>query len=126
MQERRTIIRSSIAFRFGYCPLVWMFHNKSVNNWINTIHERALRITYDDKTITFQQLLEKGSSVSIHHRNLRQFFQERIVSYNLRSNDSFKSHQVNSVYHGTESLLFLGPKIWEPGLLEIKESKYIK
>ena len=38
--------------------------------------------------------------------------------------------QVSSVYHGTESLSFLGPKIWELVPSEIKQShkvlKYLK
>ena len=35
------------------------------------------------------------------------------------------SRQVNSVYHGTESLSFLGPKIWEQVPQEVKESENI-
>ena len=57
--------------QFGYCPLVWMFHSRGVNNKINSIHERSLRITYGGKTSKFQRLLEKDNSVSIHHRNLQ-------------------------------------------------------
>ena len=102
----------------------------------------CLLFTYGDKSSTFQQLLEKDNSVSIHHRNVqtlatemfkisknlpseivKEIFQERIVSYNLRSNNSFTSHRVDSIYHRTESLSFLGPKIWEIVPLEIKESE---
>ena len=98
-----------------------MLHSRSPNNKINSIHERALTITYGDKTSTFQQLLEKDYSVSIHHKNLqtlvtemfkmsnilppeivKEIFQERIVPCHLHSNISFTSCQVNSVYHGTE------------------------
>ena len=35
---------------------------------------------------------------------VKEIFWERIVSYILRSNNSFTSGQLNSVYHGTESL----------------------
>ena len=127
IQKRRTIMKSPITSQFGYCPLVWIFHSRSLNNKINYIHERALRITYGNKTSTFQQLLENDNSVSIHHRNLqilatemfkisnnlspdivKEIFEERFLPYNLRRNNSFTSHQVNSVYHGTESLSFLG------------------
>ena len=48
-----------------------MFHSRSLNNNINSIQERALRITYADKTWTFEQLLERDNSVSIYHRNLQ-------------------------------------------------------
>ena len=52
---------------------------------------------------------------------IKEIFQERIVP----SNNSFTSCQVNSLYHATESLSFLGPKIWELVPLEIKESENI-
>ena len=35
------------------------------------IHERYLRLIYDDKKSTFENLLNKDKSVSIHHKNLR-------------------------------------------------------
>ena len=48
-----------------------MFHGRLLNNKMNSIHERFLRITYQDNTSTFQQLVNKDNSVSIFHRNLQ-------------------------------------------------------
>ena len=45
MQKRRIIMKSFVTSQFGYCPLIWMFHSRRVNNTINSIHEKALRIT---------------------------------------------------------------------------------
>ena len=84
IQKPRTTMKSFTTSQFGYCPLVWMFHSRSLNNRINSIHERALRITYGDKTSIFQQLLEKDNSVSIHHRNLQTLATEMFkISNNL-------------------------------------------
>ena len=47
-----------------------MLHSRHVNNKINSIHERALRITYQDNALTFQELLNKDNAVLIHQRNL--------------------------------------------------------
>ena len=47
--SKRIIMKSFIESQFGYCPLTWMFHSRRLNNKINRIHERALRITYNDK-----------------------------------------------------------------------------
>ena len=38
---------------------------------INELHKRCLRIIYNDKTSSFEILLEKDGSVSIHNRNLQ-------------------------------------------------------
>ena len=56
--------------QFNYCQLVWMSHNRTNNNKINCLHERCLRLI-NDKKPSFKDLLEKGGSVSIHHRNFR-------------------------------------------------------
>ena len=63
--------QGTLTSQFGCCPLIWMFHSRPVNNKINSIHERALRITYQDHISTFQELLNKDNSISIHHRNLQ-------------------------------------------------------
>ena len=63
-------MKSFIESQFGYCPLVWMFHSRSLNNRINHIHERALRIVYKDYYSSFEELLEKDKSFTIHERNI--------------------------------------------------------
>ena len=116
--------------------LIWMFHSRRLNNKINSINERALRITYQDNTPTFQELLNKGNS----HRNMQvlatemfkihqdlspevvtETFESKTSSYNLRRNDAFEKRQVNFVYHGTESLSFLVPKIWDLVPVELNQ-----
>ena len=63
-------MKAYIISQFGYRPLVWMFHSRGLNNKMNSLHERALRITYGDRSSSFEDLLKKDDSVSIHHRNL--------------------------------------------------------
>ena len=60
LYQRRMIMKSFIMSQFGHCPLIWMNHNRSLNNNINRIHERALKIVYRDKKSTFKELLEKN------------------------------------------------------------------
>ena len=69
--QRRLIMNAFIFSQFGYCPLVWIFHSRKLNNRIDNIHERGLRIVYRDYESTFQQLLKQNKSVSIHQRNLQ-------------------------------------------------------
>ena len=45
--------------------------SRSLNNRINKIQERALRIVYQDSTSTFENLLNKDGSVTIHVKNIQ-------------------------------------------------------
>ena len=70
LPKHQVIKKSFITSQCGYCPLIWMFHSRTLNNKMNSVNERALRITYNDSKSTFEELLNKANSVSIHHRNL--------------------------------------------------------
>ena len=48
-----------------------MFCSRKLNNKINRLHERALRIAYADYVSSFEELLIKDGSVTIHQRNLK-------------------------------------------------------
>ena len=92
-----------------------------MNNRINSLHERALKV----------ELLSKDKSVTIHQRSLQlpateifktknelnpkimeEIFTSKNADYNLRSNTSLKVGNLKTVYYGTESLANLGAKIW--------------
>ena len=70
VSKKRIIKKSFIESQVGYCPLIWMFHSRGLNNQINRIHERALRISYNDKSSSYRELLTKDRSATIHHRNI--------------------------------------------------------
>ena len=141
VEKRRIIMKAFIESQFGYCPLVWMFHSRGLNNKINRIHERALRITYNDHSSSFEDMLQKDNSVTIHHRNIRalametykvlhglsspllnKVFIKRNFNYNLRRNNFLNRRRVNTVRYGTESVSYLVPKIWDILLNDIKNS----
>ena len=71
-EKLRLIMKSFIESQFKYCPLVWMFYSKKIHNRINKLHERALRVVYkNDDDLTFEELLVKDNSFSVHDRNLQ-------------------------------------------------------
>ena len=129
-EHRKICLNAFIMSQFGYCPLVWMCHSRKLNNRINSIHESALRLIYMDKKSSFEELLDKDGSTTIHIRNLQTLAIEMYkVRYGLspkimnlvfplkencrypREND-FITTNVKKVNHGTETLAFLGPRIW--------------
>ena len=97
--------------QFSYCPLIWMFHSRIINNKINRLHERCMRLIYGDKTSSFEELLEQDKSTCT---NLSKY-----LSWSTNSN--FAVPNVKSVFHGSESISYFDPKIWDIALLELKE-----
>ena len=62
------IMKAFIESQFNYCPLVWMFHSKKLQNRLDKLHERALRVAYKDDISSFEDLLKKDNSFD---RNLQ-------------------------------------------------------
>ena len=48
-----------------------MCHNRGINEKNNNLHNRALRIIYNDDISTFDELLQKDGAITIHQQNLR-------------------------------------------------------
>ena len=61
-EQRKRIVNLFITSHFSYCPLVWMFHNRRLNNRIDHIHERA----YQDYNSSFKELLRKRQLLNIN------------------------------------------------------------
>ena len=56
-RKRKILMKSFVISQFNYCPIVWMFCQRRSNNLINKIHERALRIPYNDYESDFETLI---------------------------------------------------------------------
>ena len=139
LKQRKTIMNSFILSQFGYCPLVWMFHNRTLNNRINRIHERSLRIVYQDQKSSFEELLEKDQSFTVHERNIQTLCLElykvawgisppimRMVfptksNINYPWENIFQTCNIKTVTWGSESVSHLGPKIWSMIPLPLKK-----
>ena len=72
LNKRRILMNAFTISQFFYSHLVWMFHSRNTENRVNKIDERGSRLVYDDNPyLSFDELLIKGKSVSIHQRNLQ-------------------------------------------------------
>ena len=80
--KRHLLVNVFFYSQFSNWQLVWMCHNRTFYNKINRLHERCLRLIYNDKKSYFKDLLEKDGSVFIHHRNLRTLAEELFKVFN--------------------------------------------
>ena len=124
--KKRLVLKAFISSQFSYCPFTWMNHSRTLNNKINRIHERSLRVVCNDKNFTFKELLDKDKAVSIHTRNLQilvtEMFNVKIImqeifqtddsnKFNLRKNRGFKPGNPKTVYYEAKTISVLGPKL---------------
>ena len=104
------------------------------------MHERALKIVYQDKKSSFETLLKRDKSTSIHVKNLQHLatelfkvknnlspeimkeifvFQEN-ETYNLRSGNHLARKNIRTTQYGIESVSNLEAKLWNllPGKMK--------
>ena len=145
-KQRRVLFKAFFESRFEYCPLVWMFYDRSVHHKINHLHERALRIVYKDDKSSFEELLKRDKSVTIHEKTIQkvalEMFKCKLKESNGIMNEVFKDREftgpkirgqldfynpkINTVSYGENSLRYLGPMIWNIVPKELKVLSTIK
>ena len=99
LERRRTLMKAFIESKFAYCPLIWLFRQRSSNTRINHLHKGALRIVYNNNKLTFEGLIKKAKSVLFRLLGIEMYkvknnqsthlmseiFSLRNIDYNLRS-----------------------------------------
>ena len=117
-----------------------MFYSRRTNNKINRLHQRALRIVYDDDVSIFDQLLAMEKSFCIHHQNIQRLLIEiykvlRDISGNiskellvkrestisLRSKPELVVPSADSILKGKILIRYFGSVIWNSLPIEIRE-----
>ena len=141
--KRLVLMKAYITSQFLYCPLVWMFHSRTMRNRINTLHEKALRLVYaNTPNLSFDDPLKEDKSMKIHQKNLQVLATEvykvkndlgpKIMAdifhfvekpYSLRNNSIMQRQANRTVYFETESRSLLDPKLLELISSEIKSAK---
>ena len=116
LKKIRILFKRFLEAQFKQYPLMRMFYSRSTNGRNNYLHERALRLIYDDQELTFEELLQKDGSFTIYHYNIQtlctelykvyhnlsqtifsDLFTRNSNSYNLCSNFDFVIQQVLTV-----------------------------
>ena len=142
-EKRRTLFKAFVVSQFNYCLLVSMFHTKELNNRINSLHEKALRLTDQNRSSSFDELLKLGKSVSIHYRNLQYLLTEiykvkmglsppimndilifdENTSYNLRSGVTVTKGKIRTNKFSFETISTIGAVLWRNLPNDIKDSE---
>ena len=127
-EKRRTLFKAFVVSQFNYCTLVW--------------NEKALRLIYQNRNLSFDELLKLDKSVSIHYRNLQYLLTEiykvkiglpppimndiltldENASYNLRSGVIVTRRNIRTNKFGFETITTIGAVLWRNLPNDIKNS----
>ena len=130
--QKLLLLNTVVKSNFSHCPLTWMFTSRYLNNALNSIHERALRLIYNDYELPFDRILEdnnkqkninqkKVESLAIEIYKFQASLTSLVVSdifftreniYNLRNFQELQSSFKQTVKFGTETISYRGPQIW--------------
>ena len=75
-----------------------MFHSRTLNNRINQLHKRALRLVYKNDHFSFEELLNKDNSLSIH-RNL-----QKLVTEMYKFKNNLSSTIMSNIFTGNNNV----------------------
>ena len=100
-----------------------MFHCRIINDKVNRLRERCLRLLYGGNLSSFEKLLEQDKSVTIHSKNMQmlvtemfkvyrnifpsnfiEVFHRRDINYNLQINSEFAMSNVRYIFHRSEGI----------------------
>ena len=145
-EKRRLIFKAFIISQFSYCPLLWIFHTKQLNNLINSLHEKALGVTYQDRNSSFSELLNLNKSVSVHYRNIKYLLTEidkvkmglfppimndifslsENSSYNLSCSVTVNRRNIRTSKFGFETVRTIEAIFWNDLPAELKHAESLK
>ena len=140
LRKKRLIFKAFIVSQFNYFPLLWMIHTKQLNNRINSLHEKALRVTFQNRNSSFSKLLKLEKLVSIHYRYIKYLLTEiykvkiglsppvmsdifslnQNSSYNITSGVSMSKRNVRTSKLVLRLLIQFGAILWNDLPAELK------
>ena len=60
-----------------------MFCSRTANDTIDKLHDRALKLLYDDYGTLFSDLLAKDGLFIVHHTNIQTMYKQNITYQNV-------------------------------------------
>ena len=140
--QRKLLMNVFITSQFSYTPVVWMLHSRKQSQYINRMHERALRVVYKNCNTSFDQLPEKDNSCKIHDGNIKKLVTKifhlkmnlapeimkevfEIVegAYPLKNQLQLKSRKIHYVRYCIETTSFATARFWKSLPSDPKECK---
>ena len=98
--QGKILMNAYFLSQFEYCPLVWMNHTR-ILNCINRLHERALRLVYNNISSAISELLIKETKLTLAFKMFKfknnlapkiinNIFSLKLLPYSLRNSTTLQ------------------------------------
>ena len=130
-QKEKNLMNAFFDLHLKYLPFRWMCHSHTNNRKIDRFHESCLTI-YKDKQSSLRSYLKRIALFLFTWKNVQiwllkclrlaitfyfpyeqNFWNKEWISLQPNTHSQFSQPLVKSVYHGTESISYLGSNIQE-------------
>ena len=137
---KKILYNSYISSNFNYCPVVWMFANKSNREKLEKTNKRALRFVANDSETEYEDLCRNEQQLNIYKRCIKNvaiqmykiknqtspifmqnLFVRRQSQYEMRDNDVYNIPRFKTVTYGKKSFRYYGAKLWSIIPVDIKD-----
>ena len=127
----KILYNSVILSQSNYCCIAWMFCSKTLQNKINQIQKRALRIVYNEPNLNLDKLVELDEGTTIHIKNIialltevyktsrgenpifmNKIFSQKKQYYSLRITNLINFPKVIGSENGTNTFVFRTTHLW--------------
>ena len=137
--------KAFIMSSFNYCPIIWMFCNKTSGQIMDRVQKRCLKIIFKQYDFSLPQLLEMSGEKSIHDMNIRfllvevykslhnlspmfmqTYFQRKSVAYGLRNPQLLVLPPTSTISYGVNAIHFQASLLWNrlPHCVKMAPSLY--
>ena len=130
--------------QLSFCPLVWHFCSKTNTGNVRKIHFRALKFIFQDFDTSYENLIFRAGTTSLHLSRLRglaletfkiiyenspdylkHFITQKASSYSFSYTNLLNLPRVRSSRYGTNSFSFQAAKLWNHYLKKLGKSPFL-
>ena len=139
-----TLSNAYILSWFRYCPLIWMFCNKTLGKRLAKVQERCIKAIFYDNNLTVYEIMQKYDIASIHVMHLRHLIVEvfksissvnsdimnnafpvKTITKDLRDSSKLILPPARTVKYGINSVSFRSAMLWNSLPASLKSAKNV-
>lgn len=141
LNQTETLCNAYVLSYFKYCPIIWMFSNKTLGNEVNKVQKRCMHVIYFDSELSGSELMLLHNAEPVHRIHLRTlltevfkslhslnpgfmkpYFERKCLSTELRDPEKLVLPAARTTKYGTHSFLFRSIILWNSLPSSIKKS----